>query len=170
MSDSGVQADGSWVPAFPGQRPPFELGHTLTVKHGAYSARLIRAEADALRAELAMAHAPWLAELDGVEVDRWLHAEAVCRVLSGWLEENGHIDGSGRPREASSLLLRWERLAADRRKSLGVTPMSRADMKTTAAVGAAAEQQARAALARRGAQARAAAEARVVDQDGSEAS
>ena len=28
---------GDWTPAFPGQRPPFEPGNVLAVKHGAYA-------------------------------------------------------------------------------------------------------------------------------------
>lgn len=37
---SGLDAEGNWTPAFPGQRPPFEAGHELggrPVEHGAYA-------------------------------------------------------------------------------------------------------------------------------------
>ena len=37
MADSGRDERGEWTPAFPGQRPPFEPGHELTVKHSAYA-------------------------------------------------------------------------------------------------------------------------------------
>jgi hypothetical protein len=36
---SGVRADGVFVPAFEGQRPPFGPGHELSVSHGARSER-----------------------------------------------------------------------------------------------------------------------------------
>jgi len=34
---SGLDERGEWTPAFEGQRPPFEPGHELSVRHGAYS-------------------------------------------------------------------------------------------------------------------------------------
>lgn len=37
MSTSGITEDGSWSPAFPGQRPPFPNGNTLALTHGARS-------------------------------------------------------------------------------------------------------------------------------------
>jgi hypothetical protein len=32
-----MAGDVEWTPAFPGQRPPFQPGNDLAVKHGAYS-------------------------------------------------------------------------------------------------------------------------------------
>ncbi len=49
---SGVQADGSWAPAFPGQRAPFTPGHTLSLTHGANSPRIVGPLAAKIRAEL----------------------------------------------------------------------------------------------------------------------
>lgn len=62
MSGAGerfLNPDGSvWVPAFPGQRPPFQKGHRLSVgnrgplKHGANSARLVGPLAAEIEADL----------------------------------------------------------------------------------------------------------------------
>lgn len=37
---SGIKADGTWEPAYPGQRPPFGAGNELSVRSGAYSPRV----------------------------------------------------------------------------------------------------------------------------------
>lgn len=61
QGDQADQARGpeGWVPAFPGQRPPFEEGntvgrrfgpgHEVSVKHGAYSPRHVEPAAEELR-------------------------------------------------------------------------------------------------------------------------
>jgi hypothetical protein len=41
-----------WMSAFPGQRPPFEEGNTLAVRHGAYAIVLLGPRVDELAAEL----------------------------------------------------------------------------------------------------------------------
>ena len=35
-ADSGVDRNGHWTPAFPGQRRPFEPGHVARQTHGPY--------------------------------------------------------------------------------------------------------------------------------------
>lgn len=39
---------GEWVPAFEGQRPPFEPGHTASMTHGAYATIALKPRADEL--------------------------------------------------------------------------------------------------------------------------
>lgn len=51
MTGSG-QADGGWVPAFTGQRPPLAPNNTLAVTHGARSPRVVEPIAQALKAEV----------------------------------------------------------------------------------------------------------------------
>lgn len=41
-----------WTPAFPGQRPPFEKGNALAVRHGAYATILLGQRVEELAAEL----------------------------------------------------------------------------------------------------------------------
>jgi hypothetical protein len=36
-----VLAGRPWVPAFPGQRPPFQPGHRLSLRHGSFSPRTV---------------------------------------------------------------------------------------------------------------------------------
>jgi hypothetical protein len=49
---SGVDESAVWSPAFEGQRPPFEPGHELSVKHGAYANVKLGNRVDELAAEL----------------------------------------------------------------------------------------------------------------------
>jgi hypothetical protein len=57
---SGVAADGTWTPAFEGQRPPLRPGHEhrveagndLAVKHGAYAELALSPRVEALMARL----------------------------------------------------------------------------------------------------------------------
>jgi hypothetical protein len=49
---SGVGADGVWRAEFEGQREPFRPGHTLSVKHGARSPRVVGPLAEQIAAEL----------------------------------------------------------------------------------------------------------------------
>ena len=39
---SGLDTEGRWAPAFAGQRPPFEPGHALSTRHGAYAVLTLR--------------------------------------------------------------------------------------------------------------------------------
>jgi hypothetical protein len=50
---SGVDDEGRWVPAFPGQRKPTSVGNTLAQKHGCYGSTLtLSVRADALADEV----------------------------------------------------------------------------------------------------------------------
>ncbi len=52
MVESGRQSDGSWMPVFEGQRPPFEPGNQVAVTHGAYSTLSIGRRAVELAEEI----------------------------------------------------------------------------------------------------------------------
>jgi hypothetical protein len=81
VTGSGVAADGSWVPEFPGQRPPFQPGHLASVRHGAFSRRLTGPLAEQIAAEqLARPDCPlWLREPSYASaVLAWAYAEAEC--------------------------------------------------------------------------------------------
>lgn len=132
---SGIGADGTWQPAFPGQRPPFEPGHTLTLHHGAHSPRHV----DPVAAEHAAAvlSDPATAFLAAPAwrpaVWAWARAEAQVELLTAYLagraEETG--DGVGdladeRVLAAYALLHRAESRASVGRSRLGLDPLSAA--------------------------------------------
>lgn len=121
-----ADAPEGWVPAFPGQRPPFQPGHTLTLHHGAYSDRLLVPLADAILRQ-AVEDTPWLQESRyGPTVRAWARAEAQAALLTEYLEMEGLHDGDGRLRPAEQALHRAETRAANLRKDLGLTPLSSA--------------------------------------------
>ena len=111
---------------------PFEPGHTLTLRHGASSPRVIQPLADELAAAMVVA-APWLrAVAFAPAVADWSHAEArsavlrleVDRLWSGLPEE----PGEGRDAAEAALQVAERRLdlavarAGRLRRDLGLTP------------------------------------------------
>lgn len=111
----GEQARGYSWPAFP-------PGHTLSMRHGARSARTVRPIAEAVAAQLVEV-APWCARpAFHAEVEAWAWQEARCRLLREWLDEVGLLDDEGVPRPACSELARAESAAARGREALGLNP------------------------------------------------
>lgn len=106
--------------------PPFEPGHTLSLRHGAYSPRKVDPLAEEL-AEKAREAALYLSDPGySAAVWAWARAEARVQLLTEWVDEHGLLDAEGRPRAAADLLIRCERLAAEGRARLGLDPLSRA--------------------------------------------
>lgn len=138
-----------WVPAFEGQRPPFQPGHELTLQHGAYSPRKV----DPLAAELVdqvladpstgyLQAAVWRPALWA-----WARAEAQVQLLTEYLAKAAQATGDGigdldreSVRAAYLLLHRAETRATTGRTRLGLDPLSAARLgrdKTAAALDAA---------------------------------
>lgn len=123
-----------WTPAFPGQRPPFEPGHELSMRHGAYSPRRV----DPLAVEMvALVEADpaiaWLTAADAPALWAWARAEAQVQLLTEYLEQAGVASGDGvgdlekdDVRAAYLLLHRAEARASMSRRRLGLDPLSRA--------------------------------------------
>jgi hypothetical protein len=94
---SGVAADGSWSPQFPGQRKPFERGHLASVRHGAFSQRLTGPLAEQIAAEqLAREDCPlWLRDASYASaVLAWAFAEAECVKLRERRDELERLAGA----------------------------------------------------------------------------
>jgi len=147
------------------QRPPFEPGHTLSLRHGAYSERAIQAKADAIRDQLYTV-APWLdADKDVLAVARFLRVEARCRLLHAAIEEQAVERG---PARVSTRLheqaIASDRLAAQLGGSLGLDPLGRAKLQRQAASAVEAEATI-ADLTAEGRRVRLAAEQRIVDAE-----
>ena len=106
MSDDAPPGP-AWVPAFPGQRPPFEpggpyspeIGNVRALQHGAYSARAIQPLALEIEAT-ARANASWPHYLSDASyspaITAWAWAEAVCVLLRRYIADQDTLDRSRR--------------------------------------------------------------------------
>lgn len=116
---SGVPARGyTWE--------PFRPGHTLSMRHGAFSNRKV----DPVAAELVdglLADRPDLAEHPEA-VHAWGRAEARCMLVDEWLADHSLVDADGKPAGIAVLIPRFEKLAADLRARLGLDPRSQAEL------------------------------------------
>jgi hypothetical protein len=120
-----------WTPAFPSQRPPFPKNHELSLRHGAWSARLVEPRAVEIAEEL-------LAD-DGVAylrqprwaaaVAAWARCEARCQLVAEYLVSlvgEGQLGDLEDPKVAAAyrLLDRFEASATQQRGRLGLDPLS----------------------------------------------
>jgi hypothetical protein len=135
--------------------PPFEAGNTSAATHGAKSPRLVRARANRLLEEVTADRPVWLNDVDQAALWSWVYAEARCELLREWLDEHGHLDDKGKPRDAAQFLLSCERQAARARSALGFDPTSRAALGRDTAVARAMAAQSVEELRRAGAETRA---------------
>jgi hypothetical protein len=60
---------------------PFQPGHTLSLRHGAYSPRVVEPLARRLLGEFAEAKPVWIEQVDTAALTAWARAEARCEVL-----------------------------------------------------------------------------------------
>ena len=134
------------------QRPPFEPGHKINQRHGAYDVELVTADAAQMLADMRRDGAPWLNVVDGPELQAWLHAEAALRRVHAYLEQVGWVDDKGKPRPATELWSRLDRAAARARAALGFNPTSRAALGRDTATARALTAQADEDLRRAGAE------------------
>jgi hypothetical protein len=148
--------NGGWIPEFPGQRPPFPPGHEITMIDGHRSERRVGPlAAQIVQDLLADPDIPGhLREpLFQASVQAWAHSEAVCALLRRWLadqditagleattttdeEEETRTRGKttrttrkGNARSIPSVLetlRRYETLAMNQRRQLGLDPASAA--------------------------------------------
>jgi hypothetical protein len=137
-----TEQDG-WQPEFPGQRPPWAegneyrvgAGHELSLRHGAFSDRMI-----APRATKFVDAVLQIAAADGSPVAyladptyrpalvAWGRSEAQQDLLEEFLAELGPIDSEGKIRPAAELLDRVARRAERMRARLGLDPLARATL------------------------------------------
>lgn len=135
----GTPIPDGWVPAFPGQRPPFapgnewtaKPGNTLAQRHGAYSPRKVDPLAEEIaEGLLSNASAPWLQEPSNrLAVWALARAEARVQLLDEWVGGMDIVDAAQSDRGQTSpleLLRRFEATAAAMRANLGLDPIHRA--------------------------------------------
>ena len=142
---SGIQRDGTWVPVFAGQRPPFEPGVATTETHGSHASI---ARLGARPQEIADAIRPFVAAYSpGVEPIVQCYAVTLTRIERGAhaldaVEEGTDIGESYKRREDDMLmslrkdLRAWIRLSVTLAGELGLTPSSAARILRDVGVGA----------------------------------
>lgn len=120
---SGVDEDGRWTPVFAGQRPPFEEGNTIPLRHGAYAVVALGPRTD----ELADGLRPLVPGYSPAD-------EPAVRLLSlafSRLERAEAALDQAKPDEAGRLrqdALGWANAARRLLGDLGMTPTSRAKL------------------------------------------
>ena len=106
--------------------PPFEPGHQVSLKHGAWSPRVVDPLAEELVATVA-ATVDWWRPCDRPAIWAWARAEVRCQLLVEWLAgKGGDVNDDGTMRPAAEALTRLEATAGTLRARLGLDPLSRA--------------------------------------------
>jgi hypothetical protein len=115
--------------------PPFEKGHTLSLRHGAWSARHVQPVAtEILQSVLDDPQCEYLRQPRfAAELEAWATAEARVRLLESYIEKLAGESGDGvgdladeATRAAWQLLHRCETRAQSGRDRLGLSPLSSA--------------------------------------------
>lgn len=119
----------AWMPAFPGQRPPFQPGHELSMKAGHWSERRVGPLADRFVAALltddsmpGYLHEPSYRPA----LMAWGRAEAIVALLEHYITEVGLPKAMVGKVPLVETLRKWEVTAANHRARLGLDPGSRA--------------------------------------------
>jgi hypothetical protein len=135
VADSGVQPDGSFVPAFEGQRPPFRPGNEHRVQPGNQLARTHGAHSKLTLAPRAEELADWIRDLvpsyrDADEPTVQLLALSLAQVEAAhtWIAENGLLDEHGQPRGILRHLGTMTNTAGRLADRLGMNPTARAGL------------------------------------------
>jgi hypothetical protein len=118
--------------------PPFEPGHTLSMRHGAYSPRVVAQVADELGPDLdgyVSEHAPWAADKRFALTRRNLAETMALKVLAlrgiaEMVDEKGPGAVPNRRIETALAALRAER---DALEALGLSPLGEAHLRSLVA-------------------------------------
>lgn len=118
---SGVDEHGDWTPVFEGQRPPFQPGHELSLRHGAYSQLKLGTRVGEL-VELIRPDVPMLRPADELSVRLLAVTLARLERALAALETLESDEGSRLEADARGWLNRATQLA----DKLGLNPTARA--------------------------------------------
>lgn len=127
-----VNPDGTpWVPAFEGQRPPFQPNNQLAVTHGAYSAK--RTDPIARRLIDEVCTDPTTSYLASpkyhAQLWQWAVAQARVEVLTEYVDELGMaaaMDSDRGKTPPVEVLRKWMATSLTLARDLGFTPASAA--------------------------------------------
>ena len=158
---SGLSDDGvTFVPQFPGQRPPFTLGNEAAVQHGGASRRAVVLARSLVNAVLEDPDMPQHLRSPAFRhsLEAWARLQTMADMIFPWMADleidemtapQGRI-GNGKSR--LELYLIAEKSAATARARLGLDPVSYAKIKKDLGIAANASEDALAKLAKAGAQ------------------
>ena len=127
---SGIQADGTWVPEFPGQKPPFAKGNRLSVRSGAQGRDAVERAAMLMNQVIADPDMP--AHLKSpafsFSLQGWARVQAAADLYYEYAMALDPEEGSTARRIAGKapleIWLQMEKTAATMRKALGMDPTS----------------------------------------------
>ncbi len=130
MAESGIRKlpDGTqaWEPAFPGQRPPLQPGHTLSLKHGARATVSLGPRVEEL-ADLIRPLVPGYSESDEIALRLLCLALARLEKSSAALAELGPVEMARLRDDERGWANTTRRILTD----LGLTPSGRAALGLT---------------------------------------
>jgi hypothetical protein len=118
----------------PWQRPPFQPGHELSTRHGAYSPRKLDPLATEIAAGLlADESVAYLRQSRfAAAVQAWAVAEARCQLIAQWCEGMTIQQAATPPKPGTAapleVLRKWEATALTHRARLGLDPLSTAKL------------------------------------------
>jgi hypothetical protein len=132
-----VQEDGSFLPVFEGQRPPFERGNTVAVKHGAHSLQRLGPRVDELAAVIRDL-VPTYGPADEIAVRQLALALSRIEAAASALEEAA----PGAAPSLETAVRGWSHLVERQLAALGMNPASRARLRLDLMLGESAAQRA----------------------------
>lgn len=112
--------------------PPAPLGHTRTLKHGAFSSRLVEEWAPELAAAVFEAYTHLDVERDAAPVHRYVTVWARYHRAQSWLDEQPDpvfADlGEGRVHPVVGRVETWERQLDAMERQLAISPLTRVQL------------------------------------------
>jgi hypothetical protein len=111
---SGIDEAGRWLPAFAGQRPPFEKDNLAALSHGANSDRQIRPLARNQQRRFLRQVGLRASDIDPVgKAYLWHYCSLTAKVvlLDRYLDLVGLLDEQGNPRPCMALYVRLQNAA-----------------------------------------------------------
>lgn len=134
---SGINEDGTFVPAFEGQRPPFEKGNTLQETHGVgIEARVVPLARNHRRRVLRQIglRASEVDPIGRAHLDAFTRSHSKIELIDRWVEEHGLIRADGSLQPCMSLYVSLTNSARSSLKALeahlrarGGDPVARLD-------------------------------------------
>jgi hypothetical protein len=127
-----------WVPEFEGQRPPFQPGNTLSVKHGIWSPAKVDPVAEAIVAAIHADDDLSMLRMPAFQMALWAYARTAARVrvIDEWVDSMPIQQAADSDRGKTSpleLLRKWQVTMDNKAARLGLDPVSYAKLHKTVA-------------------------------------
>jgi len=127
-----------WTPEFEGQRPPFQPGNQMAVKHGAFTPARINPVAEQIIAGIHADDDLSILRMPAFQYGLWAYATAAARVLrlEEWVDSMPIQQAADSDRGKTSpleLLRKWQTYMDNKAARLGLDPISYAKLHKTVA-------------------------------------